>query len=340
MSGRTGILAGGNWIVDKLKIVDTYPAQDALANILQESIGNGGSPFNVLIDLAKLGAPFPLAGVGLVGHDAEGAWIHEQCKRHGIDSRALRIQPGVSTSYTDVMTVRATGRRTFFHQRGANAFLDDQHFDFASTHARIFHLGYLLLLDKLDAPDEAYGTVAARTLARATAAGLETSIDAVSEDGDRFPRVVLPALKHVDYCIMNEFELGRTTGLEVRSAKGLNLKALYEGAERLLEAGVRRWVIVHFPEGAYALGRDGESCLQEGLLVPPAEVVGTVGAGDAFAAGVLHGFHEGLSVREALRDGACAAAACLQGIGTSDGMLPLSECRALWNRFGPRPPLT
>jgi hypothetical protein len=34
MSTRNGILAGGNWIVDAVKIIDTWPQQDALANIL------------------------------------------------------------------------------------------------------------------------------------------------------------------------------------------------------------------------------------------------------------------------------------------------------------------
>lgn len=43
MSVRHGVLAGGNWIVDKLKIIDRYPQQDALSNILNESVGNGGS---------------------------------------------------------------------------------------------------------------------------------------------------------------------------------------------------------------------------------------------------------------------------------------------------------
>jgi hypothetical protein len=60
MSGRHGILAGGNWIVDQVKITDVYPAQDALANILTESRCNGGGPFNVLKDLALMKAPFPL----------------------------------------------------------------------------------------------------------------------------------------------------------------------------------------------------------------------------------------------------------------------------------------
>jgi hypothetical protein len=57
---RSGILAGGNWIVDHLKIIDVWPTQDALASILTEANRNGGSPYNVLKDLFCLGAPFPL----------------------------------------------------------------------------------------------------------------------------------------------------------------------------------------------------------------------------------------------------------------------------------------
>jgi hypothetical protein len=41
---RSGILAGGNWILDRTKIIDVYPVQDALANILAEMLCNGGGP--------------------------------------------------------------------------------------------------------------------------------------------------------------------------------------------------------------------------------------------------------------------------------------------------------
>ena len=33
---RNGITAGGNWIVDKAKIIDDFPPQDGLCNILEE----------------------------------------------------------------------------------------------------------------------------------------------------------------------------------------------------------------------------------------------------------------------------------------------------------------
>jgi sugar/nucleoside kinase (ribokinase family) len=326
MPARSGVLAGGNWIVDKLRFIDVYPAQDALANILSEAVGNGGSPFNILTDLAHLGAPFPLSAIGLIGDDSDGEWILQQCAARRINTAQLRVQPKCPTSYTDVMTVQSTGRRTFFHQRGANAFLDDPHFDFKDHSARIFHLGYLLLLDQLDQPDEKFGTVAARTLSRARAAGCKTSIDVVSEDSNRFPKIVLPALRHADYCILNEFELERTTGVSVQKDGVVDLDALKAGAEFLIQAGVHEWVVVHFPRGACALGHDGRLRSQGSLRVPQTEIVSAVGAGDAFAAGLLYGLHENMPIETALDYGVCAAASCLLGAGASDGVRPLSEC--------------
>ncbi len=334
MSTRNGILAGGNWIVDAVKIIDTWPQQDALANILSTSKGTGGSPFNVLADLAMMGVEFPLEATGLVGADENGRWIMELCNQLDIGIRALKHTDDAPTSYTDVMTVQDGGRRTFFHARGANALLDSHHFDFFATGARIFHLGYLLLLDKLDGPSATHGTVAAEVLARAQAAGLKTSIDVVSEDSDRFAKIVLPALKHVDLCIMNEFEAGRVTGRKIRTGDSLDRAELREAMEQLLEAGVRERVAVHFPEGGCALGRDGEWHEHGSVQLPGDYIKGAAGAGDAFTAGTLLGWHEGRPVEEALRYGVCAAAANLSDETCTGGMRPLAECLALGEKYG------
>ncbi|HWD92199.1 MAG TPA: carbohydrate kinase family protein [Verrucomicrobiae bacterium] len=336
MTARSGILAGGNWIVDKLKFIDTWPQQDALANILSESVGNGGSPFNLLMNLARLGAPFSLAGIGLIGKDADGEWISEQCAASRINTEQLKIHLTAPTSYTDVMSVQSSGRRTFFHQRGANAFLGDEHFDFGSTKAKIFHLGYLLLLDRMDEPDPEFGVVAARTLQRARQAGCQTSIDVVSEDSRRFAKIVLPVLPFVDFCFLNEFELERTTGIATRQGQDIDLSALKTAAKIIIKAGVQKWVVVHFQEGACALGRDGKFHIRTSLNIPLSKIVSTVGAGDAFAAGVLYAFHEGATIVTALRYGTCAAAACLCGAGASDGLGQLEKCLALEDAFGIR----
>src|SRR5690348_14450171 len=164
-NSRSGLLAGGNWIIDQVKLIDVYPQPEQLGNIRGQSQGTGGAPYNVLIDLAKSGAPFPLFGAGLVGQDDLGRQILADCRSHGINPRWIKTTPKAPTSYTDVMTEQGHGRRTFFHARGANALWDGRELDnFSSVRARIFHLGYLLLLDALDAPDAKFGTKAARLL--------------------------------------------------------------------------------------------------------------------------------------------------------------------------------
>ena len=161
---RRGLLAGGNWIIDQVKLIDLFPQREQLANIRSQSQGTGGAPYNVLIDLAKLGADFPLAAAGLVGKDALGDLILDDCRQHKIDTRFLGKISEANTSYTDVMTEEGNGRRTFFHYRGANAFWKGDDLDFTKVKSSLFHLGYLLLLDSLDQNDPKFGTRAARLL--------------------------------------------------------------------------------------------------------------------------------------------------------------------------------
>ena len=97
--------------MDQVKTVDVFPQRETLANILSQSQGGGGSPYNLVVNLAKLGAKFPLEGVGLVGKDALGEYILADLKRHKIDARNIKVTPRAPTSYTDVMTEVDTGRR-------------------------------------------------------------------------------------------------------------------------------------------------------------------------------------------------------------------------------------
>ncbi len=314
-STRRGIVAGGNWIIDQVKIIDVYPEPEKLGNIRSQSQGTGGAPYNVLIDLARSGARFPLYAAGLVGQDDLGRQILNDCRRHKIDIKHLGTAPKAPTSFTDVMTEQHSGRRTFFHARGANALWTGADLDFTKLKARLFHLGYLLLLDALDEPDARFGTKAARLLATAQDAGLKTSVDVVSEDSDRFVRVVRPALRCVDYCILNEIEASKTTGFEIRQADGkLDTVALRHAAGALLQQGVRELVIIHFPEGGFARTHKGEEAWQPALRMPT--IASTAGAGDAFCAGVLLGLHEGWDLARCLLTGVCAAAACSDvGVG-------------------------
>lgn len=339
-SNRSGVLAGGNWIVDQVKMIDVYPQRERLANISRQSEGTGGAPYNVLVNLARLGAPFPLTGAGLVGKDLLGSQILEDCKRHRIDPKFLRATAAAPTSYTDVMTEASGGVRTFFHCRGANALWDGKDLDFSKTKAKIFHLGYLLLLDALDKEDKKFGTKAAALLAAAQAAGLKTSVDTVSEDSDRFSKIVTPALKHVDFCILNELEAGKTTGFKIRKPDGtLDTVSLRHAAGALLQCGVKELVVIHFPEGGFARTRDGKDSWQSSLNLPHKYIAGSAGAGDAFCAGVLYGLHEGWELQQCLLTGVCVAAASLSNPTCTQGVGKLDAALALAKKYRPRPPL-
>ena len=335
-SSRSGVLAGGNWIIDQVKLIDVYPQREQLANIRGKvAYGTGGAPYNVLIDLAKAGAGFPLSAAGLVGKDTFGEQILDDCRKNKIDTKFLKAAATTDTSYTDVMTEQDGGRRTFFHYRGANALWRGDDLDFNRTKAKVFHLGYLLLLDALDENDAKFGTKAARLLAAAQEAGIKTSVDVVSEDSDRFGKVVSPALKFVDYCILNEIEAGKTAGFKIRQADGqLDTVALRHAAGALLQLGVKEVVVIHFPEGAFARTRKGEDVWQSSLKLPDKHIAGTAGAGDAFCAGTLLGLHEGWELPQCLQTGVSMAAASLSHPTCTGGLKPLNACMALGKKYG------
>lgn len=335
MRRRKGIMAGGNWIIDHHKVIDRWPAQDALASIQRQSSSGGGAPYNVLKDLVRLGLSGPLEAVGLVGDDADGRAIIADCKAHGIDVSRLGRTHVAATSYSDVMTVEDSGRRTFFHQRGANAHLGPEHFDFAATEAKIFHLGYLLLLDRLDEIVEGRPLVC-DVLARARAAGLLASVDCVSEDSDRFRSIVGPALSEVDVLFANDFEAEKLTGVPLREDDVLSPPAVAQAARELLRLGVRAWVVVHFPEAVCAFSPSGLELWQPSLRMPPEAIMSATGAGDALAAGVLHGLHEDWPMERCLELGVGAAAASLMHPGCTEGVRRAEECLRLSRRFGYR----
>ena len=327
---RKGILAAGNLIVDHVKVIDLWPPEGMLAYVLEEVRSTGGGPSNVLIDLAKMEVGIPLYVAGIVGDDSDGEYVKERLSSFGINTSHIQLTREAATSFTDVMSDQNSGRRTFFHYRGANSILNDSHLERLPTPAKIFHLGYLLLLDGLDAVDPDFGVVAARVLSQKQSQGYCVSVDVVSESSERFQQVVTPCLEYVDYLIFNEIEAGRSTGFEIRDGNDrLKVDHLRRAAAKLIEGGVSELVAIHFPEGGYALTAAGQEFYQPSYIVEASELKGSAGAGDAFCAGLLYGLHEGLDLGTGLRLAHASARFNLTSPTCSDGAVPLTEL----NRF-------
>lgn len=324
---RKGIVCGGNLLMDYIKMVDVWPAEGMLANIDSLEKNPGGAVYNVLVDLAKMEVGIPLHAVGLMGDDPIGDEILDLLAKNKINIDFVFKAPGAKTSYTDVITVKSSGQRTFFHYRGAHRLLDPSYFTRVETNARIFHLGYLLGLDALDVPEKEYGTRAARVLASLREKGYETAVDVISEDSQRYAEVVTPCLRYIDYFIINEIEAQKITGAEIRKNNVIDRTALEKAARQMMRMGVRSFVVIHFPEGAIAADRNGEITSMGSFKIAGKEIKGTVGAGDAFCAGVLYGLHEDLDLREVLRIGHASAYFNLKDSTSTGGAVAMKQIR-------------
>lgn len=331
---KKGICCAGNMIVDITYPIETWPNQNELTHIT-EGIQNstGGSVCNTISDLARLDPSLHLIASGFAGHDAEGDFMMEEMAKYpNIDLSMVRRDG--RTSFTAVMSNNQTKERTFFQHAGANAYYGEEHIDWDNLDVDIFHIGYILLLPHLDEADDEYGTKMARLLHRAQKQGMKTSIDVVSESGDRFARLVTPALKYSDYCVINELEAQQTTGVTLRDAEGkLHVENMPLALQKLKEMGVSTWAVIHCPEVGCGIDENGKYWEVPSLKLPKGWIKGTVGAGDAFCAGILYAAYKEMSMEEALKLGACSAAASLREVSASDGVESAEEVLKLYDIY-------
>jgi sugar/nucleoside kinase (ribokinase family) len=320
---KGGIVCAGNFIVDRVHTLSYWPEQGNLAHIVHQDVGVGGGAANVVTDLASLGFSARLAAAGCIGADIDGEIVRTRLREAGIDVSGLRELPDRATAHTHVMNVPGQNR-TFFYHGGANDAVTDALVSpalFANAGYRLFYLGYLMLLPGLDKLDADGRSGASRLLEAARNVGLTTCVDFVSSEDLEFATKVGAALPYCDYLIINEIEAGRATGLTVRDVKGELIEAaLLMAGERLLAAGVAKGAIIHAPEICFWFAPGAKPIISRSRPVDPAEIVSTVGAGDAFCAAVLYGLHEGWPVERICAAAHAAAARCLGGATATDGI--------------------
>lgn len=334
MAKGKGICCAGNMIVDIMYPIETWPKQNELTHITDGiTRATGGSVCNTIQDLAKLDPDMHLMASGFAGHDAEGDFILEELRKLPNIDVSMVKRTG-ETSFTAVMVNNKTKERTFFQYAGANARYGEEDIDWDKLDVDILHIGYILLLPHLDEADAEYGTKMARLLHRAQQQGLKTSIDVVSEAGDRFQRLVSPSLRYTDYCVINELEAQQTTNVLLRDAQGiLHPENMPAALKKLKELGVSTWSVIHCPELGCGMDETNRYFEEKSLRLPAGYIKGTVGAGDAFCAGVLYAAETGMDMSAALRMGACTAAASLGEPGASAGVRSAKEVSGLYDLY-------
>lgn len=266
--------------------LDVVCVGEALVDFLPKEIGrrvrdvgewtrcSGGSPANVAVGLARLGARSGMLGV--VGEDEFGHFLRDSLSGEGVDVSHLR-QTAEGKTGLAFISLSETGERSFsFHRtRAAEQFLGgvDVDLDFIQR-AKAMHCGSNSLL-----MPEAQRAVL--TLARAAhAAGRILSCDPnlrlhLWPNPDELRGVLYQLVPLCSVVKVSEEEMEFVTGE----------RRIPEALRTLERRGVLLPVVTCGERGAHFLW-GGEQ-----LFVPafPTRVLDTTGAGDGFVAGVLFG---------------------------------------------------
>ena len=316
---RSGVACVGNVILDIVHTIPWWPEKSDVVRISRQSTGLGGGAANVACDLVAMGAAYPVAPVGLIGAGALGDEVLRLFAEAGVGTDRIGRTDRATTAQTHVMSVPGDSR-TFFYHPGASDLLDADAIgvaELARAGFRVFYYGYLHLLGALDRLDTDGLPGAARVLGEARAAGMLTCLDLVSSQSEDYDRVVAAVLPEVDVLFLNEVEAARATGLAI--AGEADSEGMIAACRALAGSGVRRAVVLHTPR-AVVWFEAGAAQVFRPAPVPPERIVSSVGAGDAFAAGAIHGLHEGWDGARCADLGIRAAAQSLSGRTSTDGL--------------------
>jgi len=333
---QNGILVAGSTFVDHYKFIDNYPKLGMLEQIKYIDKTVGGLVSNTGISLKNISKDLRVGAFGGIGQDEDGDFLKDTLVTNGIDISQLVEFSEQKTGFTDAMTLEATGERTFFSHEGANTILDASHLNFDQLDYDIAHFGYILLMRQFDKPNEQYGTELAKVLCRLQEQGIKTSIDLVSNESPHFKATVHPALKYCNYVIINEIEAELITDLSPLDpdTDQINNDRIQNIMQRIFELGVQDLIVIHSPAGGWAMDRDGNFYHRKSFDLPPGYIKSSVGAGDAFCAGVLYGIYKQFDINHMLDFANATAAMSLSEKDSASGIQPEEEIVAFINKQG------
>lgn len=334
---QRGVLTAGTWCVDNNKTLERFPTEDTMSTYLEIDRQGGGSGCNMAIDLKKLDPSFHVETMTIIGDDDDGRFLAAQCDQYGIDRTHMKFVSGGATPFTDCLNSEESGKRTHLFFPGVANLLSPEHFDFSTTRARLLHIGLPGAHKMMDAEWQNDSTGWATVLKAARKAGLQTNLELVSTTRDKIRHFGRSCLPYLDLLIVNDYEIGAVADIETRDGERTLVPRVTEALKAVFALGPLSLAVAHFPEGAIAMTRDGNVTRIGSVAIPEDAIIGVNGAGDAFAAGVLYGWHEGHAIEDALRLGHACAAASMRSAATTSAVVTVDACLTLAHAWGFRP---
>ena len=278
------ILGVGIATLDIINSVDHYPQEDEELRALSQRVTRGGNCTNTLVALSQLGHQCSWAGV--ISDEPDGQRILADLDLHNIDHDCSLVQPGgkVPTSY--ITLNRANGSRTIVHYRDL-AELPYHHFEALGLGGYDWY--------------HFEGRNIEETLMMMQRVRRMAPLVPVSLEVEK-PREGIEALFDQATVLIFSKAYAQSRGYDDGETF---LKAMHKvtvGATLYCGWG---------DQGAYGILKDGTPLHSPAF--PPKELVDTVGAGDVFNAGIIHGELDHLARRDCLEQ-ACRLAGYKCGV--------------------------
>ena len=260
------ILVIGNATLDVVSRVSAYPGEDDEVRALARYSVRGGNGANTSVMLARLG--HAVSFVGTLADDAAAGVIRADLEHHGVDTRLCQSVSGGQTPMSCITLSEASGSRTIVH------FRDLPELDVGHLAAHRYEPCDWIHIEARD-------TLLVTGLLAALGGRAPVSLEVEKERPGIDRHLASPEL----------LILGKDFVLAQGHASPEDyLRCASPGVDTVCPWGAR---------GAWLRGAGGAVKLHPADV--PARVVDTLGAGDVFNAGLIHGRLRGLGPDDAVK---------------------------------------
>jgi len=289
-------------------VLDVPLGKQAIRKIETPTEAVGGIVGNVGIQLARLGMNVLVAT--RIGDDAWGRTIRDQLSDAGVDTTGLEMMPDVSSGVAFCF-VGPTGDRVFMTSPGPHRQLDASYLQQATEDLQQDDVLVLAYYSRLKAMEDGMAGVLARLAGR----GVRVVMDAAGDGGSLQP--LDECLPHLWLYAPSYEEACAQTG---ESDPGVILDCFRGYSPSTVLA------LKHGIQGAWV--DDGQYRVHQPALETPGDIVDTIGAGDAFVAGLTAALLRGASIAEAAKMAAANASISLTGTAGWQAAVGWSDLQA------------
>jgi 5-dehydro-2-deoxygluconokinase len=286
----------------------------AIADVRSFDAYVGGCPTNVSVGTRRLGLRSAL--LTAVGDDQVGDFVTAFLERERVDTQFIPRKPGRRTSAV-ILTIQPPDKfpLTFYRDNCADRALTAD--DVARAPVRNSRIVFLTGTGLSHEPARGATFAAAAT---AQNAGVPVAVDLDYrpdqwDDAAAFSTQIRSLLRTATIAVGTEEELAAASGID----------AVGGGAARLLESGIEALILKRGARGSTVFRSSAAPADVEPF---PIEVLNVLGAGDAFASGLLYGYLQGWPLERAARIGNACGAIVVTRHGCANFMPTLDEVSA------------